>query len=300
MRLLELLRRNPRHIVPIAHDALSARLIENAGYEIYAIGGFSMVGARFALPDVGLASAGEMFAGVRDIMSGARLPVIVDADDGYGDVKNVARTVMAYERLGAAAVVLEDQVNPKRCGHLAGKDVVSAETAVQKICAAVRARSSDGVTLIARTDALAIHGLDEAIRRASMFAEAGADIVFVEAPRSRAEIETVARRLAGGVPLLINMPGNGRTPFIAPEELWQMGYSLVLFPAFVLIEAMTAMSRALAAVRRGDYGPASAGPPVAELAALFGIGDWIELEQAAQAAAQEVQGRMCSRDLQAR
>jgi 2,3-dimethylmalate lyase len=197
-----------------AHDALSARLIEQAGFTAYIIGGFPLVGARYGIPDLGLVGLGEMAAGVRDIMSGSSLPVLIDGDHGYGDVKNVTRTIQTYERMGAAAIFLEDQVAPKRCGHMAGKDVVPAEVMVRKIRAAAAARESKEFFLMARTDARAIEGLDGALRRCEQYLEAGADGLFVEAPLTVEELEKIAKTF--DVPQFCNMllcQGNaGRAP----------------------------------------------------------------------------------------
>src|SRR5215467_9192884 len=162
----ELLARGEPLLLPCAHDALSARLIERAGFSAYSIGGYALVGARHALPDIGLAGFGEISAGVRDVVAGSSLPVLVDCDDGYGDVKNVAATVAAYEAMGVSAVFIEDQRAPKRCGHMAGKDVIAAEAMAAKLAAAVAARRSRDFFIVARTDARAVHGLDDALRRA--------------------------------------------------------------------------------------------------------------------------------------
>ena len=151
-------------LLPCAHDALSARLIERAGFKAYSIGGFPLVGARYGLPDIGLVGLGEMAAGTRDIVEASGLPVLVDGDHGYGDAKNVARTIRTYEAMGVAAIFIEDQVAPKRCGHMAGKDVVPTAVMEEKLRAAAAAREKD-TFLLARTDARAVHGLDEALRR---------------------------------------------------------------------------------------------------------------------------------------
>src|SRR5207253_1602486 len=184
----ELLARGQPLLLPCAHDALSARLIERAGFKAFSIGGFALVGSRYGIPDIGLAAFSEISAGVRDIMAAAALPVMVDGDTGYGDVKNVAHTIEGYEALGASAIFIEDQVAPKRCGHMAGKDVISTAEMVTKIKAAAGARRSKDFFLIARTDARAVHGLDEALRRGEKYLEAGADGIFIEAPQSIDEL----------------------------------------------------------------------------------------------------------------
>lgn len=225
LRWRELLDREGCLVLPGAYDALSARLIERAGFDAYIVGGFPLVGARYALPDIGLVGLGEMAAGVRDIMRGSSLPVMIDGDHGYGDVKNVSHTVRTYEELGAAALFLEDQVMPKRCGHMAGKDVVPVEVMERKLKAAVAARRTD-LFIVARTDARAVHGLDDALRRCERYIAAGADGVFVEAPESVEELETIAR--AFDVPQMCNMLVSGRTPLLSNAELADMGYAMVI------------------------------------------------------------------------
>jgi 2-methylisocitrate lyase-like PEP mutase family enzyme len=206
----QLLARGEPLLLPAAHDGLCARLIERAGFSAYTIGGYALVGSRYALPDVGLVAFGEMSAGMRDIMSASSLPVLVDGDDGYGDAKNVARTIQGYEAIGASAIFIEDQKAPKRCGHMAGKDVIDADTMVAKLRAAVAARQSSDLFIIARTDARAVHGLDEALRRGERYLAAGADGIFIEAPQTVAELERVGRAFSG-VPQIANMP-RGRRP----------------------------------------------------------------------------------------
>ncbi len=205
-------------LLPCAHDALSARLIERAGFAAYSIGGFALVGSRYGIPDIGLAAFAEISAGIRDIMAATGLPVLVDGDTGYGDVKNVAHTIEGYEAMGASAIFIEDQVAPKRCGHMAGKDVIAAEQMVAKIKAAVGARRSKDFFIIARTDARAVHGLDEALRRGEMYLNAGVDGIFIEAPQTVAELERVGRTFKG-VPQIANMlEGGGQTPVLPPRS----------------------------------------------------------------------------------
>ncbi len=200
----ELLNREQPLLLPCAHDALSARLIERAGFSAYSIGGFALVGSRYGIPDIGLAAFGEISAGIRDIMAATSLPVMVDGDTGYGDVKNVAHTIEGYEAMGASSIFLEDQVAPKRCGHMAGKDVIPAADMVAKIKAAVGARRSKDFFIIARTDARAVHGLDEALRRGEQYLKAGADGIFIEAPQTVKELEMIGAAFKG-VPQLANM-----------------------------------------------------------------------------------------------
>ncbi len=213
-------------VLPGAYDALSARLIERAGFDAYIIGGFPLLGSRYALPDIGLAGLGEMASGVADILGATTLPVLVDADHGYGDVKNVIHTVRTYERLGVSALLLEDQCAPKRCGHLAGKRVVSVDEMEAKIRAAVSARSDASTFLIARTDARAVEGLDATLRRAERYIAAGADGLFIEAPQSEAELLKIAGSF--DVPQMCNMLIGGVTPILSCKELHEIGFQMIV------------------------------------------------------------------------
>src|SRR5260221_10368737 len=187
----ELLGRGEPLLLPCAHDALSARLIERAGFAAYSVGGYALVGARHALPDIGLVGFGEMSAGIRDIMAASNLPVLVDCDDGYGDAKNVARTVAGYEAMGVSAIFMEDQRAPKRCGHMAGKDVIEAEAMAVKMRAAGPARRSPGLFIVAPTDARGGHGLGHGVRPAGVYSQAGADGLFIAAPQTVDELGPV-------------------------------------------------------------------------------------------------------------
>jgi 2-methylisocitrate lyase-like PEP mutase family enzyme len=244
----QLLARREPLLLPCAHDALSARLIERAGFSAYSIGGFPLVGARHALPDIGLVGYGEMSAGMRDIMAASTLPVLVDGDDGYGDVKNVARTVAGYEAMGASAIFIEDQRAPKRCGHMAGKEVVDAAAMAEKIRAAAAARRD--LFLIARTDARATHGLDEALRRGELYLNAGADGVFIEAPQSADELARIGRAF-GGVPQLANMLEGGRTPLLEPAELFRLGFAMVAYPTTLIFRVAHTIDQALGDLKNG-------------------------------------------------
>src|SRR5437762_7481899 len=185
--------------LPAAHDALTAKLIQRAGFPAYQIGGFALVGARHALPDVDLTRFAEQSAGVRDILAACDLPVLVDADDGYGDAKNAAHTVRSYEAMGVSAIFIEDQKAPKRCGHMSGKEVVSIEIMEQRIETAVSLRRSADFFVVARTDALAVEGLDAALKRAERYLTAGADGIYVEAPTSVEQLEKIGRLLDDSV-----------------------------------------------------------------------------------------------------
>ncbi len=219
-------------VVPGAHDALTARLIEAKGFEAVSLSGSGAAAALLGLPDIGLATATEVMTETRYIAEATSLPLIVDADTGYGNAVNVVRTVRDIERAGAACIQLEDQVTPKRCGHLPGKEVVSREEFLGKIRAAADHRSDPSFAILARTDARATHGMDEAVARGVEAREAGADIIFIEALVSPDEFAEYARRCPG--PLLANMTDFGNTPYISAAEFEQMGFRFVIFPGAVL------------------------------------------------------------------
>lgn len=265
-------------IVPIAHDALSARLIENAGFRVYSIGGFALAGVRHGLPDIGVLSFGEFAAGVRDIMGGCDLPVIVDGDDGYGDVKNVTRTVETYEAMGVSGLVLEDQTNPKRCGHMDGKSVVPLGTATRKLEAALAARRNPDFSIVGRTDARSVTGLDDAIARAKRFAEIGADAVIVEAPQSVEEL----KRIGGEIDHIqfANMAEAGRTPILPPQTLKQMGFSIIVYPGTLLLRVVKTMCDALADLRAETLELPEGTMNFAELTELFELSKWRNIDNA--------------------
>lgn len=267
-------------LLPIAHDALSARLIQHAGFKAYSVGGFAITGCQYGLPDVGVVSFGEMVAAVRNIMMGSNLPLLVDADEGYGDLKNVVRTVETYEGMGVAGIVLEDQRNPKRCGHMKGKDVVDAKDAAAKLGAAVQARRDENFLIVARTDALAIHGIDDAIMRAELYADMGADVIFVEAPRTIEEIQEIADRLAHKAPLLINMGEGGITPILDPKTLGDMGFSVIVYPSTILNRVVRAIQDGLEVISEGRFKAEERELKVKDLAELFGIQRWMEIDAA--------------------
>jgi methylisocitrate lyase len=219
----------PRILVALgAHDGLTALIAEHAGLEAVYVGGYAVAAHRHGLPDIGLLGLAEMAAAVRAVRSSCRIPALVDADTGYGAEPAVRRAVVELERSGASAVQIEDQVFPKRCGHLEGKDVIPPAEMVLKVKAAAAARNADTV-IIARTDSLQVTGLDDAIDRCNLYAEAGADVVFVDAPRTREQLVDIASRV--DAPLLVNMSETGRTPAIATAELEAMGYRIVIFPS---------------------------------------------------------------------
>jgi carboxyvinyl-carboxyphosphonate phosphorylmutase len=272
-RLRELLAAGEPLVAPGAYDALSARLIEQAGFDAVYMTGFGTTASLLGRPDVGLLSAAEMIDNASRIVSAVHVPVIADADTGYGNAINVLRTVRSYEQAGVAGIHLEDQVTPKKCGHLSGKSVISQEEMVGKLRAAVDARRDPDFVIIARTDAAAVHGLDDAIGRARAYAAAGADMLFVEAPTSEDAIEQMATELRGEAPLVFNWAEGGRTPPIPLKRIAELGFSLVLFPISALLAATNGI-RSVLATLRADGTPASvlSGlPSFAEFTELVGL-----------------------------
>lgn len=249
-RLRRLLERPGLALMPCCFDALSARLIERAGFDLTFMSGFAVSAARLGAPDTGLISYGEMLDQGRSICASVDIPVLGDADTGYGNALNVKRTVAGYAQVGFACLMIEDQVAPKRCGHTRGKQVVDRSEAVTRIRAALDARREGGdILILARTDARGTHGLEEALWRAQAFADLGADIVFVEAPRDERELERVAR--CTSKPSLVNMLEEGATPILPPAQLESMGFKIVAYPLTLLNSALGAMQAALAALKEG-------------------------------------------------
>jgi len=239
-------------VMPCCFDALSARLIEKAGFSLTFMSGFAVSSTRLGSPDTGLISYGEMLDQGRSICEAVELPVIGDADTGYGNPMNVRRTVEGYARAGFASVMIEDQLAPKRCGHTRGKDVVSREEAALRIRAAVDARESGAdVLIMARTDARAVHGLDEAMERCRVFADLGADILFLEAPRDEAEMETFCRAMPG-LPKMANIVEDGDTPELPPDRLGEIGFRIAAYPLTLLSVAARAMQKALDTLAAGQ------------------------------------------------
>ena len=245
--LRQLLATNKIVVAPGCFDGLSARLTEQAGFPaLYASGG--AIARSAGVPDLGLLALGEIVARLENIVDVVGIPVIADADTGYGSALNVQRAVRAFERAGIAALHLEDQTFPKKCGHYDDKGVVPAAEMIGKLKAARDALHDDDFIVIARTDAIAVEGLERALDRAAAYVEAGADMIFVEAPQSEAQIAEIARRLPG--PKLINMFHGGKTPLLPVARLEALGYSVVIIPSDTQRATITAIQRVLACIRR--------------------------------------------------
>ncbi len=221
-------------LTPGVYDALTASLAEAAGFEAAYISGAAIAYTRLGRPDIGLVSMVEVAETIQLVRDRVELPLIVDADTGYGNALNVQRTVRLFERSGANALQMEDQTFPKRCGHLKDKSVIAAVEMVGKIKAAVDARKSEETLIIARTDAIAVNGFQDAIERAEMYREAGADMLFIEAPGSQQQLESLVGTFRDKIPLMANMVEGGLTPIRAASELEKIGYSLVIFPGAIV------------------------------------------------------------------
>jgi 2-methylisocitrate lyase-like PEP mutase family enzyme len=225
-------------IAPGCYDALSATLIERTGFECAYLSGASIAYTRFGRPDIGLVSMSEVAETISAIRERTPIPLIVDADTGFGNAVNTYRTVQLFERMGASAIQLEDQVMPKRCGHLRGKELISGTEMAGKIDAACSARVHRETMIIARTDALAVEGFDAALERAELYAQAGADMLFIEALRTHEQMEMAVARIEDKVPLLVNMVEGGDTPMASAAELERLGFAVVIFPG-ALVRALT-------------------------------------------------------------
>jgi 2-methylisocitrate lyase-like PEP mutase family enzyme len=267
-RLRELVQQKLGLVVPGAFDGVSAKLVERAGFPVVYMTGYGASASRLGLPDLGFAGLGDMADHARNLAAAVSIPLIADADTGYGNALAVRRTVVLYEAAGVAALHIEDQVAPKRCGHLAGHQVVSRDEFAGKIRAAVDARTDPDLLVIARTDAVSAVGLDEALRRGEAAARAGADVLFIEAPRSEAQIEQIAR--AFDTPLLFNYVAGGRSPLPSFRRLRGLRYAIILLPVDTLLVAAHAMAGYLRDLRAADEALPQAGR-------ALGFGEFSEL-----------------------
>jgi 2-methylisocitrate lyase-like PEP mutase family enzyme len=232
--LRSLLSKPPIVIAPGVYDPLTALIASGAGFQSLYVSGAAIAYTRLGRPDIGLVSMSEVVETITLIGDRVEANLIVDADNGYGNALNVERTVRLFEKVGAHAIQLEDQSFPKRCGHLDDKNLISADEMTGKIKAAVDVRRSRETLIIARTDAVAVEGLDRAIERAMMYREAGADMLFVEAPKTREDLAGIANRIKGDIPLMANMVEGGKTPILSGPELEALGFSLVIFPGGIV------------------------------------------------------------------
>lgn len=274
-RLRSALRQPGLLLMPCCYDALSARLIHEAGFPLSLMSGFAVSASRLAQPDTGLISFAEMLDQLRNICAAAPgLPVIGDGDTGYGNAINVRRTVKDYALAGAAGIMIEDQVSPKRCGHTRGKQVVSRGEARMRIRAAVDARRETDIVIMARTDARAVHGVEEALARCRLFVEEGADIIFLEAPETREEMRRFCKDIPR--PCMANMVTGGATPVLPPSELEAMGYKIAAYPLVLISSAVKAMQQALALLGQDQE---AALVPFDELRRIVGFPAYYELEQ---------------------
>jgi len=277
-RLREILSEDTCHVMPCCWDGLSAKMIGDAGFRFSFMSGFAVSASRIGAPDTGLISFGEMLDQGRNICAATDIPIIGDGDTGYGNALNVRRTVEMYARAGFGAVMIEDQVAPKRCGHTKGKLVVERAEAFNRIKAAVDAKEAGAdIMILARTDARHGHGLEEAIDRAKGFSDLGADMLFVEAPQSEAEMARLTRE-APGIHMA-NLVEGGATPILHPDKLHELGYSFAAYPLTLMSAAMKAIQDALAVMARREH-PADALLEFADLRKAVGFDAYYEAEQA--------------------
>ena len=266
-------------VAPGAYDALTARLLEQAGFEAVYRGGYAASAAAFALPDLGITTLTDMVDHLRRMTNAIDVPVIADADTGYGEVPQVVHTVHELEAAGAAAIQFEDQVFPKRCGHMEGKKVIPAEEMVIKLRAALDARRNPETVNIARPDATAVTGLDDAIARSRMYADAGADVIFIDAPTSEDDLKAIA---AGGINavLMVNISEYGKTPDLGAQRFEELGFGLVIYPSSTLFAAAQS-TKELAAALMTEGSTVSSLPrmmPFDEINGILGKDEWDSLE----------------------
>jgi 2,3-dimethylmalate lyase len=274
-KLSDVLNARPRDRViaaPGVYDMVSLRMAAAMGFDALYMTGYGTVASHLGLPDAGLASYADMVGRVEAMARMAEAPLIADGDTGYGGLLNVRHAVRGYERAGAAAIQLEDQEFPKKCGHTPDRRVIAADDMVRKIGVAAEARTSGDFLIIARTDARTALGLAEAIRRARAYAEAGADMLFVESPESEEEMATIGREL-GDMPLVANMVEGGRTPMLEPRRLAEIGYALAIYPVAGLLSAAAALNTVYAHIRDTGSSLGSPAPlyPFAEMNRLMGF-----------------------------
>lgn len=276
--LRTLLARPKLLVAPGCYDALSAKLIQDTGFEAAYMTGFGTSASVLGMPDAGLISFAEMATHAANLANAIDIPLIADGDTGYGNAVNVYRTVKAYARAGVAALHLEDQVFPKKCGHVAGKKVVPAEEMVGKLRAAADARTEKDIVVIARTDARVMEGVESTLRRCQAYLEAGADMIFFEAPESEDELELIGKKI--DAPLLVNMAIGGKTPYVPLSRLEAMGYNLAIFPAVLMKSAIVAMRETLVQIKtKPDERPGRDEITFEDIKTLVGFPEYYEMEE---------------------
>jgi 2-methylisocitrate lyase-like PEP mutase family enzyme len=277
--LKQLLQRDKLLVAPGCFDGLSARLVEEAGFEAAYLSG-GAVARSMGIPDIGLVTMSEVIERAAQVVSAVKIPVIADADTGYGNAINLVRTVREFERTGVAAIHIEDQITPKRCGHLDGKEVIPLAEMENKLAAALASRSDPDFCIIGRTDARGVQGFDEAIERGRAFTKLGVDAVFVEAPQSEAELEAIPRALPD-VPLLVNVFKGGKTPMLPVAQLQQMGYRIAIYPSETQRAGIYAMTVALKLLKREGTTEAmdAALTTFKERDQIVGLANWQRLER---------------------
>ena len=277
--LKKLLQRDKLLVAPGCFDGLSARLVEEAGFETAYLSG-GAVARSMGIPDIGLVTMSESIERAVQVVSVIKIPIIADADTGYGNAVNLVRTVREFERAGVAAIHIEDQITPKRCGHLDGKEVIPLAEMEMKLEAALKARTDPDFCIIARTDARGVNGFDDAIQRARTFAKLGVDAIFVEAPQSEEELAEIPRRVPD-IPLLVNVFKGGKTPMLPMERLEKMGYRIAIYPSETQRAAIHAMRNALATLKReGTTESIDASlTTFKERDRVVGLDDWQKIER---------------------
>ena len=268
-------------VAPGAYDGISARAIEQAGFKTAYMTGAGVSASLIGQADIGLTTMTEMVSAAKNITLTLNIPLICDADTGYGNPLNTIRTVHEYEMAGVAAIQLEDQQSPKRCGHLSGKTLISADEFAQKVRAAAREKYNSDTVIVARTDARAVEGFDAAVERSKRYIDAGADILFFEAPQSREEVEKVGKLFGNQIPLLSNQVFGGRTPSLSAKELEQMGYKVVIFPSLFPYGACIYLRKLADKLMQlgTDADIIEDGASAVDMFNIMGIDAWYELEQ---------------------
>jgi 2-methylisocitrate lyase-like PEP mutase family enzyme len=277
--LKQLLKRNKLLVAPGCFDGLSARLVQEAGFEAAYLSG-GAVARSMGIPDIGLVTMSESIDRAVQVVSAINIPIIADADTGYGNAVNLVRSVREFERAGVAAIHIEDQITPKRCGHLDGKEVISLSEMAKKLEAAMANRTDPDFCIIARTDARGVNGFDDAVKRANAFAKLGVDAVFFEAPQSEEELAEIPQRVPN-IPLLVNVFKGGKTPMLPMERLEKMGYRIAIYPSETQRAAIHAMRTALSTLKREGTTESidAAVTTFKERDKVVGLDDWNKIER---------------------